>query len=70
MSINSSSHRSHRRSSRRKKRHTKLSEEITTDVLFKFVRKHKKLSMAVGVVITSLLSLYVFMHLIASSGGE
>jgi hypothetical protein len=65
MENNTSSHRRHRRHSSRKKHHKTISEEITTETLFKFVRKHKTLSMIVGVAITVYLSMYVFTHLIA-----
>jgi len=65
MENNTSSHRHHRRHSSRKKHHKKVHEEITTETLFKFVRKYKTLSMIVGVAITVFLSMYVFTHLIA-----
>jgi len=67
MVTNNSSHRHHRRHSSRKKHHKRVNEEITTETLFKFVRKHKTISMIAGVAITVFLSMYVFMHLIAPS---
>ena len=67
MEKNISSHRHHRQHRSRKKHHKVVSEEITTETLFKFVRKHKTLAMIVGVAITVFLSIYVFTHIIAPS---
>lgn len=64
MEKSTSSHRSHRLHSSRTKRHKRVHKEITTETLFRFVRKHKTLSMIVGVAITVYLSMYVFTHLI------
>ena len=64
---NISSHPHHRRHRSRKKHHKVVSEEITTETLFKFVRKHKTLAMIIGVAITVFLSMYVFTHMIAPS---
>jgi len=62
---NNTSSRQHRsRHSSTKRHHQKATEEITTDALLKFARKHKTFSMFVGLAITALLSLYVFIHLI------
>jgi hypothetical protein len=59
-----SSHRHHRRHRSRKKHHKVVSEEITTETLFKFVRKHKTFTMIIGVAIPFFLSMYVFTHMI------
>ena len=64
MENNISSHPHHRRHRSRKKHHKVVSEEITTETLFKFVRKHKTLAMIVGVAITVFLSMYVFTHVV------
>ncbi len=64
MEKSTSSHHRHRRHSSRKKHHKRVHEEITTESLFKFVRKHKTLAMIIGVAITVFLSMYVFTHII------
>ena len=61
------SHRRHRRHSSRTKHHKRVHEEITTETLIKFARKHKTLSLIIGVAITVFLSMYVFTHMIAPS---
>ncbi len=61
-------HRHHRRHSSSKTRQKKVVEEVTTETLVKFVRKHQTLAVIAGVAITALLAMYVFVHIIALSG--
>ena len=58
-------HRHHRRHSSSKTHQKKVVEEVTTETLVKFVRKHKTLAIIAGVAITAFLAMYVFVHLIA-----
>ena len=68
MPTSSSSHRHHRRRhSSSKHGQKRVAEEVSTETLVKFVRKHKTLAIIVGVAITALLAMYVFVHLIAPS---
>ena len=66
MPTSSSSHRHHRRRHSSSKRGQKrVAEEVSTETLVKFVRKHKTLAIIVGVDITAFFARYVFVHMIA-----
>ena len=67
MANTNSSHRLHRRRSSTKSQQKKVVEEVTTETLVKFVRKHKTLAIIVGVAITAFFAMYVFVHMIAPS---
>ena len=64
----SSSHRHHRRHSSSKRGQKRVAEEVSTETLVKFVRKHKTLAIIAGVAITAFFAMYVFVHMIAPSG--